>query len=187
MYAARMTVSQENDKRREASREAFLAGVRSGGTVLSGCRAGEFSRTTYQRWVDPDHADHVEGFKEAFGVAMQDYRDSLVEEAGTRGRDGWREPVIHQGQMCWRLNPDGSLLLDDNFEPVPLTVLKKSDNMLIAQLKAHDPRYRDKAGLEISGVDGAPIKTSLTINFVDAVDGKPVADQEGGEPVDPLD
>ncbi len=181
-----MTVSAENVKRRVAQREAFLAGVRKGGTVLSGCRAGDFSRATYQRWVDPDGEYRVEGFQEAYNIAMQEYRDSLVEEAGTRGRDGWQEPVIHQGQMCYRLNADGTFFLDENFEPVPLTVLKKSDNMLIAQLKAHDPRYREKAALEVSGPDGSAIKTSLTINFVDAVDGKPAADQGGGEPADPL-
>jgi hypothetical protein len=149
----------ENDA---ARRVAFLSGVRCAGTIAEGCRRAGRNRATWRdTWSkDPE-------FVVAFHDALQDYRDSLHAEATRRGRDGWQEPVIYQGALMLARNPDGTLKLDDDLNPVPLTITKVSDRLLELQLRALDTRYREKASLEVTGANGGPVDSTLRVVFVE--------------------
>lgn len=130
---------------------AFLACLRSAGTILHACEAAGCSRTNvYQRRdSDPDFAD-------ALAAALEDATDSMEREAIRRGSEGYLEPVIYQGEMMgeW-VGPDG--LPCDRAEPgarfAPLAVRKYSDALLAQLLRWR--RYRDR--LEVTGRGGGPI------------------------------
>lgn len=74
-------------------------------------------------------------FNQAVEFALELYKDSLLEEAHVRGATGWREPVFQGGKMVG-------------------TILKKSDRMLEALLKKHDPSMRDgpQTHVQVGGV-----------------------------------
>ena len=65
-------------------------------------------------------------------------------EVFTRGVIGWQEPVFFGGECI-------------GYVP------KKSDRCLELYLKAHDPAYRDRQSVELSGPQGAPIRTQTEI------------------------
>ena len=89
---------------------------------------------------------------------------------------GSDEPIVHQGQFTPLIdydaidpltgekfipalapvqrNPDGS--------PKYATVKKYSDTLLIFTLKAHDPKYRDKQNIELTGKDGGAVQFNDT-------------------------
>ncbi|MEE8609022.1 MAG: hypothetical protein V3S55_15565 [Nitrospiraceae bacterium] len=144
-----------------ARKLAALAGIRHMGTIAEGARQARRCTDTVRNWRTED-----DEFDAGVRTALQDFRDSLGEEITRRGRDGWEEPVVHQGRLCYRLNIDGSLMLDDDFEPVFLTVKKHSDRLLELQAKAYDERYRDKASLEVTGKDGGAVESAITVKFI---------------------
>lgn len=181
----------ENKKARQ---RAALAGIRHMGTIAEGCRRATVSRTTIADWRKDDPE-----FDNGVVMALEDYRDSLSEEITRRGRDGYEEPVIHQGQLCYRIDAEGNLLLDDNFEPIILTVKKHSDKLLELNAKAYDDRYRDKSSLEVTGAGGGAVEQAITVQYV-LPNGKTVDDYDKpdtdpalakditpSEPTDPLE
>lgn len=161
------------EEQRQAKKLAALAGIRHMGTIAEGCRGARVSRTTIRDWRMDD-----EEFDAGVHSALEDYRDSLSEEITRRGRDGYEEPVIHQGALCYRLNYDGTLMLNDDFEPIILTVKKHSDKLLELNAKAFDDRYRDKSSLEVTGKDGGMLEQSITVQYV-LPNGKTVEDYDG--------
>lgn len=111
--------------------------------------------------------------------AMTDFNDSLLEEAINRGRDGWAEPVIHKGMQSYVRNPfTGELLLDDNFEAIPLTIIKKSDQVLLKLLEAKVPGFGNKRSINMGfGAQGSDMTPGgqggggvpkITIEFVES-------------------
>lgn len=168
-------------------RSLALSGIRQHGTISAGARAAGVVRHTVNGWRNDD-----EEFAEAVTQALEDYRDSLSEEITRRGRDGYEEPVVYQGRLCYRVNEDGSLMLDDNFEPIVLTVRKYSDRLLELNAKAFDDRYRDRSSLEVSGPDGGAITRDITVTYVlpegmTEADYETGGDGDGDGEADPLD
>lgn len=97
------------------------------------CRASGLARfeaedlavSMEQRWAD----------------ALNECYDAAEESLRERAIDGWEEPVHYQGGPVWKLHPlTGEQLLDDNFEPIPYTVRKRSDTLLVKYLEANRPR-----------------------------------------------
>jgi hypothetical protein len=74
---------------------------------------------------------------------------ALEDEAARRARDGWDEPVFYQGDQCG-------------------TIRKFSDTLLIFLLKARDPKYRERLGLE--GPNGGAIPIANTVELIDSVE-----------------
>lgn len=112
------------------------------------------SRSTANRARNTDKL-----FAEAWEAAMEAGIDSAEQEAIRRGRDGWEEPVIDRGKLAYRMERytvpvecplSGEMelqerwrpVLDENGQPVPLTVRKHSDAMLGLVLKARRAAYR---------------------------------------------
>ena len=77
---------------------------------------------------------------------------------------GWHEPVIDKGRLAWayqrNVDAEGketfSSVLDDNGQPVPLTIRKHSDSLLQFVLKGRRRAvYGDKT--ELTGANGGPV------------------------------
>jgi len=149
-----------------------------------------------QHWKNTDPK-----FAEAYKAAEITAIDRLEDEARKRAIEGWQEPVLYQGQLQFRHDPfTGELLLDENFEPIPLTVNKKSDRLLEVMLAGKKPEYK-KSGASVGifpgGSDGT-VPKSVTVNFVDS-DGdghvapkpekkdEPQKTEAQGEAKDPLE
>lgn len=86
--------------------------------------------------------------------------EALEEEARRRGADGYAEPVVYQGALSYVTDPTtGELVLSDKGQPVPLTIRKYSDNLLMFVTKSRDrERYADRT--ELTGANGAPLLTA---------------------------
>ncbi|WP_254240927.1 terminase [Achromobacter insolitus] len=82
-----------------------------------------------------------EEFAKAWDQAIRIATLGLEDEARRRAQEGVDEPVFYLGSQCG-------------------TVRKYSDTLLIFLLKAHDHKYREKTGLELTGANGGPVQMS---------------------------
>jgi hypothetical protein len=143
---------------------AFCAALAETCNVGKACKAVEISRQTAYGWRedDPD-------FALAWDKAMKVGVSSLEDEAHRRGFDGNDEPVVHQGQLSYvmqpKLNKQGKPIidrktgmprmvpvLDANGKAQVQTIRKYSDTLAIFLLKAHDPeKYRENSKVELTG------------------------------------
>jgi len=150
---------------------AFCAALAETAQVSKACAAVGISRVTAYQWRR-DHLDFALAWDEAKALGVS----ALEDEAIRRAHDGVDEPLVHQGQFTpvidydaidpltgekyipqlapVQRNPDGS--------PKMATVKKYSDTLLIFTLKAHDPKYRDKQNIELTGKDGGAVQFNDT-------------------------
>lgn len=154
-------MSAQTEQIRDARKRSFVQALSMTGVLSSACSAAGVSRSTYRRWRDDD-GDFSDAVEEAFAAAA----DAIELETRRRAMDGHEEPVVHMGHQTYRLNADGTLMLDDDFEPIPFVVHRKSDRLLEIMLKAKKPQFRDKADLTLLGADGGPIKSAVTVEFI---------------------
>jgi hypothetical protein len=139
---------------------AFLAALRELPVIKHACAAVGVDRSTAWRARQSDEA-----FSEAWDEAMEEGIDRAEAEAFRRGVVGFEEPVIDKGRLAYRyeryVDDDGvehyRLLLDDNGQPIPLTVRKHSDAMLGLVLKGRRKKvYADRT--ELTGPEGGPVQ-----------------------------
>ena len=137
-------------RRMEALQNAFLHALSKTGVIAHACEATGVPRTTQQNW----RKDPI--FAERFDDAMQTAADELESEARRRAI-GFNEPVIDPkyGVMYLR-NPDGSLKLDDDFQPIVLTKRVYSDALMSKMLEAKKSEFRTKS-MEHTGPGGMPL------------------------------
>ncbi len=152
--------------------EAFLIALQLRGNYASAARDVGVAYDTQKTWREDDE------FAKACKAAMEVFKASLMDEVVRRGRDGFEEPVIFQGRMMWRHDPaTGQVMLDDNLEPIPLTIRKHSDPLLSALAESTGVLASKKGGggkVEVSteeGENGKP-RTVVIFEFTDIVDGK---------------
>lgn len=140
--------------------EPFLAALREYPVFGHACEAVGIDRSTMWR-----HRDANPEFAEACEQAMEAGIDKAECEAFRRGVHGWHEPVIDKGRLAYAyrrgVDADGketynSPVLDDKGQPVPLTVKKHSDSLLIFVLTG---RRRSLYGnkTELTGANGGPV------------------------------
>lgn len=117
----------------------FLAELSLGRAVETACDVAEIGVSTAYRRRKEDGAFATlwdEARAEGHAVLL----DRLEAEADRRARDGWDEPVFHDGAQC------GSKR-------------RYSDTLLIFRLKALAPqRYRDNQDVTVSGPGGGPVE-----------------------------
>lgn len=143
---------------------AFCAALAETANVGRACRALGMGRTTAYDWreEDPD-------FAEKWDRAMRIGVTALEDEATRRAFEGVDDPVIHQGQFQYALEPKltrgGKPVLDRTTkQPVMVaafnedgtrklaSVKKYSDSLAAMLLKAHAPdKYRDNSKVEMAG------------------------------------
>lgn len=152
------------DQELTAARKAkFLEAYALTGNIGAACDAAGVSRSAYKHWRKSD---------EVFAAACADAHDVAVDvgelELRKRGVVGTEEVVVgRDGLPVWRRNPDGSLLLDDDFEPMPYTRFTRSDRLLEVYVRSHRPVYKEKTEVALTGADGGPLKSTIKIEFVD--------------------
>lgn len=115
---------------------AFLSSLADTGNVTKSAAAVGASRSVVYEWRMAD-----EEFAKAWDQAIRVATLGLEDEARRRAQDGVDEPVFYLGAECG-------------------TVRKYSDTLLIFLLKAHDHKYREKTGLELTGLNGGPVQMS---------------------------
>lgn len=153
--------------------EAFLIALQLRGNYASAARDVGVAYDTQKTWREDEE------FARACKASMEVFKASLMDEVVRRGRDGFEEPVIFQGRMMWRHDPaTGQVMLDDNLEPIPLTIRKHSDPLLSSLAETVGVLGGKKGGkvgsISIStedGDDGKP-KTNVVFQFMDIEDGK---------------
>jgi hypothetical protein len=146
-------------------REAFLAALREMPVVQHACDAVGIERSTAYRSRQVD-----DEFAKAWEEAMEAGVDRAEQEAFRRGVVGFHEPVIDKGHLCFvyeRYLDDAQqeqwrMKLDDNGQPVPLTIRKHSDQLLALILKGRRKQvYAERT--EVTGADGGPVATDNTV------------------------
>ncbi len=146
------------DARKDKLVEAYAANAAS---IAPSCLAAGISRSTYKRWrkEDPEFSARLD---EAYEAAV----DGAEAEVRRRGVEGVEEPVIHKGELMYRLEADGSTMLDDDFMPVPLTVNRKSDRMLELYVRANREGYRDRRESTVRIEGGIEVRRTLDLEGV---------------------
>jgi hypothetical protein len=145
--------------------EAFLAALREMPVVQHACNAVGIERCTAYRARQAS-----EDFAKAWEEAMEAGVDRAEQEAFRRGVVGFLEPVIDKGRLCFvyerYLDEDNReqwrMKLDENDQPIPLTVRKHSDALLAKVLSARRAAYRTER-TELTGADGGPVATDNTV------------------------
>lgn len=139
---------------------AFLEALRNVPVIRHACEAVGVNRTTAWRAREAD-----EEFAKDWDDAMEEGVDRAEQEAFRRAVVGFEEPVVDKGRLAYRyeryVDPDGNEqyrpVLDDNGQPVPLTVRKHSDALLALYLKGRRKKvYADRT--ELTGADGGPVQ-----------------------------
>ncbi len=115
----------------------FLAAFSQSGIVTTAAENSKQNRNNHYNWLDKD-PDYPARFEAAYDSAAE----TLEQEAITRGRDGWKEPIVYQGEITGH-------------------VIKKSDILLMFMLKGMKPeKYRERHDMEHSG------QVAMTVEIV---------------------
>lgn len=123
-------------------RKLFLKAYAECGTIREAAKAAGAAHSMHYEWMqDPDYAV-------AFAEAERDAINLLESELYQRIYQGTEEPVIYQGELCYKKDATGKLTNK------PLTIRRKNDTLLIFALKGKKPEvYRDnwKGELALTG------------------------------------
>jgi hypothetical protein len=139
---------------------AFLAAFAVTGNIGRAAAAAGIDRSTHHRWMREDSA-YAESFKQATEEAAGVVEDIAVQRA-TEGLD---EPIIYQGELVYKRDPEtGAVERDpDTLAPIPLTIRRRSDTVLLAVLKAWKPdKYRENHHID------ADVRHTGAANMTDA-------------------
>lgn len=154
-------------------------------SLSAAARVAEVSVAAAYKWKNRDPL-----FRRALKLMEPIYADNLRDKLHERAVTGYQRPVLYKGQIQFQRDPkDGSLVLDDDFEPIPLMETVVSDRLLERMADANLPEYgRSKAGggvnvaLGVDGEGGGNIK--LEVNFVEPPNWDEVEwDEETGRPM----
>lgn len=138
----------------------FLESLQATGVVAVACRAAGVSPSmvSYRRKNDVD-------FEAAFDEAMEIAVDDAEAELWRRAVRGYDEPLTHQGRISWEVrevyDEDGQIIgteiaKDANGKPIPVTVRKHSDALLMFLLKGRRKRvFAERT--ELTGAGGEPL------------------------------
>lgn len=152
--------------------DPLLAGLRRDPFIGRVCELVGIDRTVVfrARQADPEFNKLVqEALSEGQAVLAEDIELEILR----RGKDGFYEPVVHQGRISYaherytETDGDGVVrelyrpILDANGQHVPLTIRKVSDALLLAAGKARILPYRTER-TEITGADGAALAIDET-------------------------
>ena len=146
------------NERGVSKKPAFLAAFVTTASVTKAAAAADIERTLHYRWLEEDSE-----YAAAFAKAKLEAGEALEDEAIRRAHEGFLEPVIYQGQLCYDVSQYET---DKRGKPTklkadakPITTRKYSDALLMKLLDGFLPeKYKRRAGVELTGKDGGPIK-----------------------------
>lgn len=132
-------LSQQQIARNVKRKQKLLEYLEQTGRVDLACKLAKVPRRTAYAWRMDDSE-----FSKDWEIAIDRAVGLLEDEAHRRAHEGTDEPQFYQGVVCGH-------------------VRKYSDTLLIFLLKAHRPeRYRDRASIEHTGANGAPLQAGPT-------------------------
>lgn len=144
-----------------AAQRKFLASYSVLGNLTLAAEAARVSRTSHYQWMDEEE------YRAAFLEAQEHSIDLLVGEARRRGCEGWEEPVVYQGGLCYERTKDGKR------SPKPLVIRKYDSNLLMFLIKQARPEFRDtwKGEIKHSGaISRGPDLSRLTDEQLDQLE-----------------
>lgn len=113
-------------------------------------------------------------FRARFDQSVAESVEVLRKECLRRAVTGVPRPIYHQGMPVYLyrsvVDSEGVVVKDENGndvrelvrdetgQPVQAVEMAYSDTLLLAELKAHDRAYREKASVEVSGPGGGPLE-----------------------------
>lgn len=156
---------KQKQKRKESSQEIFLAAYSRCGNISKAAKASGIHRHNHFLWThnDPEYPAKLDD-------AWRESVDWLAAEARSRAEEGVNEPVIYKGQqMMIGIDKDGDECPPDSPLAVkfkPLTVNRRSDNLIMFMLKAADPdKYRDKQSTVSVNVEASAKSKSSSVKL----------------------
>jgi len=154
---------------REHRQQLVLLALETSSTQLSACEAAGVSYSTFKQWKR-DNEEFAEAVLEARAVRQEHLRDMVQE----RAFNGYKRQVMYKGERMWERYPPGhefagQVVLDNDFEPVPLIEHVMSDQVFLRHAEANLPEYRSGKGGGIAVSTEAPGggKTTVQVNFVE--------------------
>lgn len=125
-------MTQKPPKRKKVNaQQRFLENYKRCGFVTVAAEASGIHHRRHYEWLaDPEYRKQ---FEDAEDIAME----QALAEVRRRGVEGWEEPVIYQGALCYPEAKDGKPA------PKPLTIRKYDSNLLMFLVKGKRPEYRD--------------------------------------------
>ena len=138
--------------------EVFLAAYATCANLSAAAKSAGISRDLHYQWMREDPL-YVEKFRQAVRGAAQ----TLEDEAVRRAVQGVTKDVIYQGERCYETTLD-PVTGEKRYER--LVTKEYSDMLLVKVLAKFNPEYREKSAVELTGADGGPVDTALTVTFV---------------------
>ena len=122
--------------------EDYLEALEEWGTLRKATKVtGIPPKMVYEFRQDP-------AFVEREAMAMEIFKESLIDALIERGRDGHAEPVIYQGKRKYEIDPHTEQIqLDANGVPIPLVTRKPSDPLLVKAIEYFYPDSKPTFGV----------------------------------------
>jgi hypothetical protein len=152
----------------KAKQRAFLAAFETCASITKAAKAATMDRALHYDWLitDPEYLGRFEAAKTRAGEVLED-------EAVRRAHDGVLEPLVYQGQFQYKTRDkqiqreDGTVEIVQEQHGKPLAIRKYSDGLLQFLLRGFKPeKYRDRGQVELTGANGGPIDSAITLTFV---------------------
>jgi len=133
------------------NRRLFIEELARTGNVTRAAHRINVSRNTVYHWREhmPNEPVTLQNgeeftFIEAWDNALEEGLDLLEEFARERATVGYKEPVVYQGRLSYHTYPPnhplaGELILNEEGMPIPITINRPSDNLLVQLLRAKRP------------------------------------------------
>lgn len=144
MGTSKRPYSRLDDVPNDIKKKQFLAAYSQCAIIGNAADIANIHRRTHYKWLESD-PEYAQQFADAHEQAL----DRIETEALRRGREGWEEPVIYQGGLCYPAGKDGKPGKE------PITIRKYDSNLLMFILKGGRPeKFRDtwKGELKHTGV-----------------------------------
>lgn len=121
---------------RKASKvRAFLAAIKVVPSITRAAKAAGIRREIHHRRYASDPV-YRSAFDAAYAIGVQSVEDIAAE----RATEGWQEPVIYKGFASLRYDPETKdFVRDEHGQPIPLTITKIDNRLLVEFLRAGRP------------------------------------------------
>lgn len=148
------TVKAVKAKRGVSKQDAFIGAFVACASITKAAAAVPIDRSLHYRWLveDPEYFKRFEAARKQAGEALED-------EAVRRAYEGYDEPVVYQGGLCYSADQFDKKTRKLKRGAKPLTVRKYDSGLLHKLLDGFLPeRYKKRGAVEVTGANGGPIK-----------------------------
>ena len=164
--------------------ERFLAAFARCGILTKALQKSGVEEHRYGKWMTCD-----EVFAEQYQNARRAWGDKIREMIHQVSFEGVPEPLVHKGEIMYKMDEVGNPLLDTRGRKIPVTVNKRDNRVLMELARANLDEYKRDRGGSSKAIFKAPVK--IHVNAVKPGEGEPPPSVEiidvVPEPVENLD